>query len=148
MPTWSTALPDWKARIRARGTLIPFSPLFPASTEAKMEVFSSLSIADLGINPATGRTWTIGESADTWLLDFAAAIFGAYNPDTGQQMVREGLLLVSKKNTKSTIAAGIMLTELICGWRPSDENLILAPTKEVADNSFKPAAAMQCTTQR
>ncbi len=142
MPTWSTALPDWKARIRARGTLIPFSPLFPASAEAKMEVFSSLSIADLGINPATGRTWTIGESADTWLLDFAAAIFGAYNPDTGQQMVREGLLLVSKKNTKSTIAAGIMLTELICGWRPSDENLILAPTIEVAGNSFKPACDM------
>ncbi len=77
MLTWSTALPDWKVRIRARGTLIPFSPLFPASAEAKMEVFSSLSIADLGINPATGRTWTIGESADTWLLDFAAAIFGA-----------------------------------------------------------------------
>lgn len=142
MPTWSTACPDWKERIRKRRTLIPFSPLFPASAQAKMEVFTSLSIADLGINPATGRTWTIGESADTWLLDFAAAIFGAYDPETGQQKVREGLLLVSKKNTKSTIAAGIMLTELICGWRPSDENLILAPTIEVAGNSFKPACDM------
>ncbi len=91
MPTWSTALPDWKARIRARGTLIPFSPLFPASAEAKMEVFSSLSIADLGINPATGRTWTIGESADTWLLDFAAAIFGAYGTGLGSA----GVLIIS-----------------------------------------------------
>ena len=93
-----------------------------------MAVFCALKIADLGINPATGETWTIGESADEWLLDFAAAIFGAYNAETGEQLIREGLLLVSKKNTKSTIAAGIMLTELICGWRPSDENLILAPT--------------------
>jgi phage terminase large subunit-like protein len=76
--TWSTACPDWKERICKRRTLIPFSPLFPASAQAKMEVFTSLSIADLGINPATGRTWTIGKSADTWLLDFAAAIFGAY----------------------------------------------------------------------
>ncbi|MGR6329220.1 terminase large subunit [Sphingomonas sp. XXL09] len=140
--TWSTACLDWKRRIRDRRTLIPFTPLFPASAEAKMAVFTALRIADLGINPATDETWTIGESADEWLLDFAAAIFGAYNPETGEQMIREGMLLVSKKNTKSTIAAGIMLTELICGWRPSDENLILAPTIEVAGNSFKPACDM------
>lgn len=101
-----------------------------------MAVFTSLRIVDLPGRP------TIGESADRWLLDFAAAIFGAYNAETGQQMIREGLLLVSKKNTKSTIAAGIMLTELICGWRESDENLILAPTIEVAGNSFKPACDM------
>lgn len=107
-----------------------------------MAVFTSLKIVDLGTNPATGEHWTIGESADRWLLDFAAAIFGAYDPETGEQKIRKGLLLVSKKNTKSTIAAGIMLTELICGWRPSDENLILAPTIEVAGNSFKPACDM------
>lgn len=108
----------------------------------KMAVFTSLKIVDLGINPATDEHWTIGESADAWLLDFVAAIFGAYDADTGQQLIRKGLLLVSKKNTKSTIAAGVMLTELICGWRPSDENLILAPTIEVAGNSFKPACDM------
>jgi len=107
-----------------------------------MAVFTSLKIVDLGINPATDDYWTIGDSADEWLLDFAAAIFGAYDPETGEQKIRKGLLLVSKKNTKSTIAAGIMLTELICGWRPSDENLILAPTIEVAGNSFKPACDM------
>ncbi|MEH3103444.1 MAG: terminase large subunit [Sphingomonas phyllosphaerae] len=142
MAAWSTACPDWKDRIRDRRPLIPFSPLFPASAEAKMAVFTALRIADLGVNPATDETWTIGESADAWLLDFAAAIFGAYNAETGEQMIRQGMLLVSKKNTKSTIAAGIMLTELICGWRPSDENLILAPTIEVAGNSFKPACDM------
>jgi phage terminase large subunit-like protein len=135
-PVWSTACPDWEARIRAKRTLIPFDPIFPASAYAKMAVFTSLRIVDIPGRP------TIGESADKWLLDFAAAIFGAYNAETGQQMIREGLLLVSKKNTKSTIAAGIMLTELICGWRESDENLILAPTIEVAGNSFKPACDM------
>ncbi|TCM39139.1 terminase large subunit [Novosphingobium sp. ST904] len=107
-----------------------------------MAIFTSLKIVDLGINPATGEHFTIGETAGEWLLDFAAAIFGAYDPETGEQKIRKGLLLVSKKNTKSTIAAGIMLTELIAGWRPSDENLILAPTIEVAGNSFKPACDM------
>jgi phage terminase large subunit-like protein len=133
---------DWKRRIRERRSLILFTPLFPASAEQKMAVFTSLKVVDLGINPATGQHWTIGESADEWLLDFAAAIFGAYNPDTGRQLIRKGLLLVSKKNTKSTIAAGIMLTELICGWRPSDENLIIAPTIKIAGNSFTPACDM------
>ncbi|MET4664928.1 terminase large subunit [Sphingomonas sp. PvP056] len=101
-----------------------------------MAVFTSLKIVDVPGRP------TFGEASDQWLLDFVAAIFGAYDPETGQQMIREFLLLISKKNTKSTLAAGIMLTELICGWREEDENLILAPTIEVAGNSSKPAFAM------
>ncbi|UZW54048.1 terminase large subunit [Sphingobium sp. JS3065] len=101
-----------------------------------MAVFTSLKIVDLPGQP------TIGEACADWILDFAAAIFGAYDPETGDQLIKNAMLLVSKKNTKSTIAAGIMLTELICGWREHDENLILAPTIEVAANSFGPAAAM------
>jgi phage terminase large subunit-like protein len=136
LPTWSTACPDWKERIRGRRSLIPFDPLFPDVAEAKMALFTSLRLMDV-----TGQP-TIGEACDRWLLDFVATIFGAYDPVAGQQLIREFLLLVSKKNTKSTIAAGVMVTELALGWRAEDENLILAPTKEVADNSFKPAAAM------
>lgn len=136
MPTWSTSCPDWKERIRGRRSLIPFDPLFPSVAEAKMAMFTSLRLMDV-----TGQP-TIGESCDKWLLDFVATVFGAYDPDLGEQLIKEFLLLVSKKNTKSTIAAGIMVTELALGWRHEDENLILAPTKEVADNSFKPAAAM------
>ena len=136
MPTWSTACPDWKERIRARRSLIPFDPLFPNVADAKMALFTSLRLMDV-----TGQP-TIGEACDQWLLDFAATVFGAYDPEIGEQLITEFLLLVSKKNTKSTIAAGLMVTELALGWRHEDENLILAPTKEVADNSFKPAAAM------
>lgn len=136
MPVWSTACPDWRERIVGKRSLIPFDPLFPDVADAKMALFTSLRLMDVAGQP------TIGEACDAWFLDFARAVFGAYDPETGAQLITEFMLLISKKNTKSTLAAALFVTEVTLGWRAEDENLILAPTKEVADNSFKPAAAM------
>lgn len=79
----------------------------------------------------------LGDVSLPWLRDLVMTIFGAEDPH-GRRQINEIFLMVSKKNAKSTVAAAIMLLALLMNWRRSAELLILSPTKEIADNSFKP----------
>jgi len=135
-PAWTTALPDWEQRIVSGESLLPCPPLFPDEAEAGLQVFQQLKIVDAPGSP------TIGEACAPWVSDFAGAIFGSYDADTGKRLIKEFSLIIPKKNSKSTIAAGIMLTLLIRNWRESAELIILAPTIEVANNAFYPARDM------
>ncbi|WP_188260860.1 terminase large subunit [Azospirillum tabaci] len=133
---WTTACPDWEDRILNRQSLIPFAPLFPSEAEAALDVFNQLRIVDAPGSPM------MGDAARPWLKDFVASIFGSYDPNSGRRLITEYLLLISKKNAKSTGASGIMMTALLRNWRLSGEFQIIAPTIEVANNSFFPARDM------
>lgn len=133
---WTTAVPDWERRIVGRESLIPLLPLFPAEAASAEDVFRELRIVDALGSP------TMGSACREWVFEFVRAVFGSYDPEAGRRLIREYLLLVSKKNSKSTIAAGIMLTALIRNWRMAGEFLILAPTIEIANNCYAPARDM------
>lgn len=135
-PVWTTACPDWERRIVAGESLIPFPPLFPAEADAALDVFRELVVADVQGTPR------MGDISRPWLIDFVASIFGAYDPEAGRRLITEFFLLISKKNSKSTGAAGIMMTSIVRNWRESAEFLVLAPTIEIANNSFFPARDM------
>ncbi|HFI2225248.1 TPA: terminase large subunit [Pseudomonas aeruginosa] len=138
MPEWTTACPDWAERLIRGDSIIP-SPIFPEMAEQALDVFKQLKIVDAPGSP------TFGEACAQWVFDLVASIFGAYDPETGRRLITEWFILIPKKNSKSTIAAGIMMTALILNWRQSAEFSILAPTVEVANNAYVPARDM---TQR
>lgn len=135
MLEWSTACPDWAARLRAGESIIP-PPIFPEQAEQALAVFKELKIVDAPGSP------TFGESCAEWVFDLVRSIFGAYDADSGRRLVTEWFVCLPKKNSKSTLAAGIMMTAVILNWRQSAEFTILAPTVEVANNAFAPARDM------
>lgn len=133
MSEWTTSCKDWESRIVRGESLITCPPLFPSVADEAWDICSQFRMVDAGGQP-------LGELARPWLRDLVRVIFGAEDPDSGRRLINEYFLMVSKKNGKSSIAAAIMLTALLMNWRDSAELLILSPTKEIADNSYKPIA--------
>ncbi|HEP9860789.1 TPA: terminase large subunit [Pseudomonas aeruginosa] len=136
MMQWTTACPDWESRIETGKSLVPLKPIFQDQADDALDVFCNLRMVD-----ATGSP-LMGDTCRPWVLDLVAVLFGSYDEAEGRRLITNYLLMVSKKNGKSTIAAGIMLTALILNARPSGEFIILAPTKEAADNAYKPIRDM------
>lgn len=135
MPEWKTSCVDWADRLKRGESIIP-PPIFPEMAEQALSIFKQLKIVDAPGSP------TFGEACAPWVFDLVASIFGAYDPDSGRRVITEWFVLIPKKNSKSTIAAGIMMTALVMNWRQSAEFTILAPTIEVANNSFAPSRDM------
>lgn len=132
---WTTACPDWGHRIRNGLSMLP-KPIYPEEAERALALFKRLRIVDAPGSP------TFGEACDDWVFDLVAAIFGSYDVESGRRILREALVLIPKKNSKSTLAAGIMVVALALNWRQSAQMLILAPTIKIANNAFEPARDM------
>ncbi|MFA9288170.1 terminase large subunit [Comamonas sp. SY3] len=133
---WTTSLPDWEERIIARRSMVPVEPLFPEVAADAMDVFGALRMVDADGSPL------MGDACLPWVNELVAALFGSYDPERRRRLITNYFLMVSKKNGKSMIAAGVMLTALILNTRAAGEFIILAPTKEAADNAYKPIREM------
>ena len=123
---------------------MPCGPIFPDQGAAGLALFRSLYAVGVP-NPEGGVDGlgrpvppTYGQVCRPWIEEIAETIHGAYDAETGERLIREALIKVPKKNWKSGVAAGLMLSLMARNWRQSNEAAIIAPTKETADNVFKP----------
>lgn len=135
-PAWDTSLPDWEQRIIDGRSLIPDLPIFEVVADKALRIFKRLRVPDLPGTP------TFGEICEEWVFDFVRVIFGSYDPDLKRRMLREFFLLVPKKNGKSAIAAGIILTAAILNERPQAELYLIAPTQKISGISYKTCCGM------
>lgn len=134
MLTWDLACRDWENRLLTGRSLVPDLPLFDDEAARAVRIFDRLRIPDVIGTPA------MAQAAGDWVRDIVRALFGSYDTEAQRRMIQEVFLLVPKKNSKSSSAAAIMVTALIVNRRPSAEFLLIAPTKEIADISFRQAS--------
>lgn len=134
--TWNTACPNWEDRLLAGQSLVPDLPLFKAEAARGLRVFKRLKLPDVIGTPR------LGDVAGDWIFDIVKALFGSFDPNSNRREIQEYFLLVPKKNSKSTSAAAMMVTAIICNRRPDAEFNLLAPTIEVAGIAFRQARSI------
>jgi phage terminase large subunit-like protein len=133
---WSTAMPDWAARITSGRSIIPDLPLDEARADRALRLFKQLRVPDIPGTP------TYGEVCDQFAFDLVRATFGAFDAETNQRIIREYFLMIPKKNGKTSIAAAIMLVALMMNERPAAKALLVAPVISTALMAYDQACGI------
>jgi phage terminase large subunit-like protein len=136
MNQWTTARPDWEARIKSGRSLLPDLPLDRKEANAALEMFLALRLPDVVGQPELQTV------AGEWQKDLVRAVFGSYDPVKNERHIREFFCMIPKKSGKTTGAAAMMICAVLLNRRPRAEFLLIAPTLEVADLAFRQVVGM------
>lgn len=131
---WDLSCTDWERRLRSGRSLVPDLPLDLVAGNRAVAVFNKLRLADVPGTPS------MEEAAGDWFRDIVRALFGSVDPVSHQRMIRELLLLIAKKNSKTTNGALLMLTALLLNQRPMANFIMTAPVQDVTDLAFSAAS--------
>jgi phage terminase large subunit-like protein len=126
---------DWRQRVRRGESLMPDGLVLDEErADRAAKIFGYLRIPDIEGTPS------FEEVAGEWAFELVRAVFGTW--DGVERSVKEFFELMAKKNAKTTVGAGVMLTALIVNKRPKAQFLLIAPTMDVADLAFSQAVGM------
>jgi phage terminase large subunit-like protein len=88
--------------------------------------------------PLAGKT--LGETAPPWQEKFVRSLYGATDPG-GNRLMDEALLLIAKKNGKSTFTGMLAIAHVLAFPEERGSGIVLADTKEQAGLVFDSMAA-------
>ena len=134
--TWDFSCRDWAARLAEGRSLVPNLPLNRGEAIRAVKIFNRLRLPDV---PGLPR---MEDAAGDWFRDIVAAILGSFDPVANTRGVPDAFILVPKKNSKTTGAAGLMVTALLVNRRPNALFGLFGPTQEVADIAFQTCVGM------
>lgn len=110
---------------------MPDLPYDEAAAGKAVGIFNNLRLPDVPGQPS------LGEAGGSWFRQILAYTYGCLDEETGHRLIGEVFLLVPKKNSKTTNAAGLGLTALLLNRVPNAEMMIVGPTKDIANKCFK-----------
>jgi phage terminase large subunit-like protein len=127
--------PDWQTRIRTGQSPIPELPfLDEVAAQRAVNVFDRPRLPDV-----TGKP-LLKDAAGDWFREIVRALHGSIV--NGERIVREPLLLIPKKSSKTSYGPALMLTSLLINERPKAEFLLIAPTQPIAEIAFNQVEGM------
>lgn len=116
-------------------SLVPALALDKAEAARAAALFDRLRLPDVPGQP------TLGEAAGDWFRDIVRAVHGSMQPG-GLRGIADVFVLVPKKNSKTTNAAGLALVTLLLNRRPRAPLALFGPTQEIADIAFQAVLGM------
>lgn len=133
---WDLSCPDWEDRIREGRSLIPDLPLNETEAKLGLAFFDMMKLPDVPGMPA------LGKAAGQWFRDIVRAVFGSWDPETGERHIRDVFVLAAKGSSKTSYSAGLIMAAMIMNRRPRAEMLFVGPTQAISDRAYDQAAGM------
>jgi phage terminase large subunit-like protein len=133
---WDLSCRDWEQRIREGRSLVPDLPIDTKRAEKGLAIFDRLKFPDIEGTP------TMAEACGPWFRELVSVLFGCFEPSGRERMIHEFLLMVPKKNNKTTGAAALAVTALLENKRPRASFVLVGPTQAIADTGFDQAMGM------
>ena len=129
---WNFASPDWADRLR-RGlspTDMTGRPYNKDRADKVLRILDNHRLADVPGQPF------MRDACGQWFRDIAWTIAGSLMPD-GRSMIKDVLIELPKKSSKTSYAGLLMHALLLASPRPRAEFLLVAPTMAIADLAYR-----------